>query len=202
MFYIFVEHPCHNRGLSWYVLHGNWNYLWLRPISITSHLFVTKSLWGFLYTLHFAQKTGLTHDTACPDVIYIVFLRAALISEKSFRFSHNRCQITYFHHEQTCMDSILTILYRMLKYILAESVIYQQYRTLANFAILSDHFRKQVSESIRSTVGLHQFHCGGGSIFLEGGVILSTCFYNSCFQMSFSTSQLHITTMHTIQVLY
>ena len=33
---------------------------------------------------------------------------------------------------------------------------------------MSDHFLKQVSENIRSTV--HQFHCRGGSIFLEGGV--------------------------------
>ena len=67
---------------------------------------------------------------------------------------------------------VLIILHRMSKFILSESVIDQQYRTIYKFFIMSDHFRKQVSESIRSTV--HQFHCRGGSIFLDGGVLRLT----------------------------
>ena len=91
-----------------------------------------------------------------PDLIYIVFIRAALIIEKYLRFSQRMCLII------------------MSKFILSESVIDQQYRTLDNLFIRSDYFLKQMSGNIRST--LHQFHCRGGSIFLEGCVFMHRVF--------------------------
>ena len=60
----------------------------------------------------------------------------------------------------------------MSKHIFSESVIDQQYRTLDDFFIMSNHFWRQVSENIIRTV--HRFHCRGGSIFSEGGVVLDT----------------------------
>ena len=41
----------------------------------------------------------------CADVIYTVFIQAALIIEKYFRFSQHMCLITYFHHRLNMLDS-------------------------------------------------------------------------------------------------
>ena len=64
---------------------------------------------------------------------------------------------------------VLKILHRMSKNILSGSLIDQQYRTLCNTFIISDHLWKHCPTVIRSTV--HRFHCWGGFIFLEGDYI-------------------------------
>ena len=67
---------------------------------MSSDVFGTKSLW-VVHILHIAQckKTEWTH------VIYIVFIWAALIIEKYFRFSQHMYLITYFTIDSTCLDS-------------------------------------------------------------------------------------------------
>ena len=45
---------------------------------------------------HFWESWLMDYDTICPDVMYMVFIRAALIIE-FFRFQH-MCLITYFHY--------------------------------------------------------------------------------------------------------
>ena len=60
---------------------------------------------------------------------------------------------------------VLIILHWMSKYILSESLLDQQYRTIDTNFKVRDHFCKHC---IRST--LHQFLCPGGSIFFEGDV--------------------------------
>ena len=77
--------------------------------------------------------------------------------EKYFRFSqHINSSPDYFAQNA--------------KYILSESVIDQQYRTLDNIFIMSDLFWEQVSESINIRSTIIVLHCQGGSIFIEGGV--------------------------------
>ena len=70
----------------------------------------------------------------------------------------------------TVWIQVLIILHRMSKYILSDSFIDQQYRTLCKTCIMKDQLWKKLSESVRSIQ--HQFHCRRGSIFLEGGVCL------------------------------
>ena len=70
-----------------------------------------------------------------PDVIYIVFIQAALIIEKYFRFSQHMYVSNYLFspYAKHVWIQVLIILHKMLKYILSESVIDQQYRILNNF---------------------------------------------------------------------
>ena len=103
-----VEYPCCNRRLFWYVFDSNWNYLRLQLVRFSHWTSYVQSPWavtglwlifcGVVRTLHIAQceKTVWAHDTMCPGVMYIVFVRAPLLIEKYFRFSQHMCIITYF----------------------------------------------------------------------------------------------------------
>ena len=144
--------PCYNRRLLSYVFDSDWNYLRLQLVRFSYWTSYVQSPWpltcmwlracGVVHTLHIEQceKMGWTHDTMCPDVMHIVFIRAALIIEIVFLIlsTHvsNYLFLLWVGH---VLFEVLIILNRMSKYILSESLIDQQYRTSDILFKVSDH---------------------------------------------------------------
>ena len=162
----FIEHSCHNRGMI---------YLWqllklskstacaifsldkLRPIPLTC-------LWlrvcGVVYTLHTLRnvKNPDKHMIQWALMWCILFLFEQPWSSRTF-FPFHVSDHLFSPWAKHAWIQVLIILHRMYKYILPESVMDQQYSTLDNEFTMSEHFWKQLSESIRSRVSMSLSRC-------------------------------------------
>ena len=114
------------------------------------------------------KKTGCTHDAMCSDLIWLFHPSSddhrEVFSILPTHLSNHLFSLWAKH----VWIQVLIILHRMSKYILSESFIDQQYRTLDKKNIMSDHFWQLCPKVL-----VHQFHCQGEYIFFVVYYILT-----------------------------